>query len=271
MADHAALRARARAAWAAGDWDRFARMLAPIGAAVLERSALERGMDVLDVGTGSGGTIAIPAARRGARVVGADITPELLGHARRRAEEAGVEVRWVEADALALPFADASFDRVISTFGAMFAPDHRRVAAELVRVCRPGGRILMTTWADDGFAGELFKLSGSFVPPPAGAETPAQWGGDAHVEASFAGTGVRPAVSRVTAILEFASVDDAVHSYLEDFGPFVVLRRMLEPEGRWPDFADAFRALVARFDEGGAAGAGIRAEYLLVEAARYCR
>ena len=96
-------------------------------------------MDLLDVGTGSGGNVAIPAALRGATVVGCDVTPELFEHARRRAAAAGVEVEWVEADAQDLPFADASFDRVTSTFGAMFAPDHLRAAAELVRVCRPGG------------------------------------------------------------------------------------------------------------------------------------
>src|SRR5689334_8107048 len=124
MADEEALRQRARATWSAGDWDGFSRMVAPVGAVVLERLAPGPGTDLLDVGTGSGGTIAIPAALRGARVVGADITPELLEHARRRAEAAGVEVEWVEADAQSLPFADASFDLVVSTFGAMFAPSH---------------------------------------------------------------------------------------------------------------------------------------------------
>ena len=112
------------------------------------------------VTVGSGGTIAIPAAQRGAHVVGVDLTPELLEHARRRAAEAGVEIEWVEADAQSLPFADASFDRVLSTFGAMFAPDHARAAAELVRVCRPGGLVAMATWANDGFPGGLFKLTG---------------------------------------------------------------------------------------------------------------
>src|SRR5206468_1222153 len=118
------------------------------------------------VGTGTGGTIAIPAAQRGAKVVGSDVAPELFEHARRRAAEAGVEVEWIEADAQDLPFDDARFDRVTSTFGAMFAPDHARAAAELARVCRPGGRILMTTWVNDGFVGEMFRLAGSFMPPP---------------------------------------------------------------------------------------------------------
>jgi ubiquinone/menaquinone biosynthesis C-methylase UbiE len=123
-------------------------LVEPVGVLVLDRIGVEPGMDLLDVGTGSGGTVAIPAALRGATVVGCDVTPELFEHARRRAAAAGVEVEWVEADAQDLPFGDASFDRVTSTFGAMFAPDHTRAAAELVRVCRPGGRIAMTTWVN---------------------------------------------------------------------------------------------------------------------------
>jgi ubiquinone/menaquinone biosynthesis C-methylase UbiE len=134
-------RARAHATWAAGDWDRFSELIAPVGAVVLDRARIEPGMKVLDVGTGSGGNIAIPAALQGADVVGVDITPELLASARRRAAAAGVEMQWIEADAQVLPFADGSFDRVISTFGAMFAPDHARAAAELVRACARGGRI----------------------------------------------------------------------------------------------------------------------------------
>ena len=161
---------RAREVWAAGDWDVIARHVQPVGARVLERVGLEPGMDLLDVGTGSGKAVAIPAALRGAKVVGSDITPELLARARRHAGEAGVAVEWVEADAQELPFADASFDRVISTFGAMFAPDHRRAAAELVRVCRPGGTIGMATWAIDGFSGRA--LQAEFDVHAAGARRP---------------------------------------------------------------------------------------------------
>ena len=170
-------RSRTRETWAAGDWDGFAKYVAPVGAVALERGLIGPGMRLLDVGTGSGGNVAIPAALAGARVVGADLTPEMFPHARRRAAEAGVEVEWVEADAQEMPFADASFDRVISTFGAMFAPDHARAAAELVRVCAPDGRIVMTTWVNDGFIGEMFKLTGSFMPPaPPGVEPPPLWG-----------------------------------------------------------------------------------------------
>ena len=147
-------RRRARRTWSGGDWDSCASFVAPVGPVVLDRIGVGTGHELLDVGTGNGGSIAIPAALRGARVVGSDITPELFDSARRRAAEAGVDVDWVEADAQDLPFADDRFDRVTSTFGAMFAPDHAKAAAELVRVCKPGGRIGMATWATDGFFGE---------------------------------------------------------------------------------------------------------------------
>jgi 2-polyprenyl-6-hydroxyphenyl methylase/3-demethylubiquinone-9 3-methyltransferase len=221
-------------------------------------------MDVLDVGTGSGGTVAVPAAQRGAKVVGVDVTPELFESARRSAADANVEVEWIEADAQSLPFDDASFDCVISTFGAMFAPDHRLAAAELVRVCRPGGLVAMTTWANDGFAGELFKLSGSFLPPPPGAQTPPLWGIEAHVTETFESVGARPALTRETVVLEWPSREDAVRDYLENFGPFVMARRALEPQDRWSEFQEAFRSLVERFAESDGGMARIGADYLLI-------
>jgi len=259
------LRARARASWAAGDWDGFSALITPVGELVLERAALAPGIRLLDVGTGSGGNVAIPAALRGAQVTGSDITPELFVHARRRAQEAGVEVEWVEADAQELPFADASFERVISTFGAMFAPSHARTAAELVRVCAPGGRIVMTTWVTDGFAGELFKLTGSFMPPPpAGAEPPPLWGVTEHIEETFAKVGARPAIARETVAFDAPSVAAVVARYADDFGPFVVLRGVIEPQGRWQGFLEAFAALVGRFNRAADGSASIGADYLVI-------
>ena len=168
-------------------------MIEPVGSVVLDRIDVRPGLGLLDVGTGTGGNVAIPAALRGASVVGLDIAPELFEHARRRAAEAGVDIEWVEGDAQELLFADESFDRVTSTFGAMFAPDHQRAAAELVHVCRPGGRVAMTTWVADGYAGEIFKLTGSFLPPPpAGVQPPPLWGDERHVEEVFAAAGVSP-------------------------------------------------------------------------------
>jgi SAM-dependent methyltransferase len=263
------LRARARATWAAGDWDSFARLIEPVGALVLERVGAEPGMDLLDVGTGTGGNIAIPAALRGARVVGADVTPELLEGAARRASEAQVEVTWVEADAQGLPFEDARFDRVISTFGAMFAPDHARAAAELVRVCRPRGRIAMATWTDDGFAGELFQLTGRFLPPPPpGVEPPQLWGVDSHIRDVFGAAGVDVEVSREAVDFDFPSVEVAVRHYADDFGPFIMARTILEPQGSWDEFLTAFADLVARFNRADDGTLTIRSDYLLITAER---
>jgi SAM-dependent methyltransferase len=260
----------ARATWAAGNWDGFSRLMRPVGDLVLDRVGIEPGVELLDVGTGTGGTISIPAAQRGARVVGSDVTPELLEHARRRAAEAGdVEVEWVEADAQELPFEDASFDRITSTFGAMFAPDHARAAAELVRVCRPGGRIVMTTWIVDGFTGELFKLAASFMPPaPPGVQGPATWGLEEHISEMFGAAGVTPTITRETVMFDFASVEDAVRRYADDFGPFVMARRALEPQGRWAEFLAAFTDLVRRFNAADDGTALIQADYFVVTVER---
>ncbi len=259
----------AQAVWAAGDWDGFSRLVEPVGELVLDRIGVGQGIDLLDVGTGSGGNVAIPAALRGARVVGADVTPELLVHARRRAAAAGVEVEWVEADAQELPFGDASFDRVVSTFAAMFAPDHRRAAAELVRVCRPGGRIAMTTWVNDGFAGELFKLSGSFMPPPPpGVQPPPLWGVEEHVEETFAAAGATPTIERESVDFDFASVEDAVRRYADDFGPFVIAKKALEPQGRWEELRAAFAELVNRFNLASDGTAKVRSDYFVIRVER---
>jgi len=262
-------RERARATWAAGDWDSFSGLITPVGELVLERIKIAPGMQLLDVGTGSGGNVAIPAAQQGANVVGVDITPELLEHARRRAAEARVEVEWVEGDAQELPVADASFDRVTSTFGAMFAPDHARAAAELVRVCKPGGQIAMTTWVTDGFAGELFKLTGAFLPPaPPGVQSPPLWGKEAHVNEVFDAAGASATISRESVDFTFPSLEVAVQCYADEFGPFVAARTMLEPQGRWQEFLDAFAALLESFNDATDGSVSASSGYLLITVAR---
>ena len=230
---------------------------------MLERIALEPGMDLLDVGTGSGSTVAIPAASRGAKVVGSDVTPELFEHARRRAALAGVEVEWVEADAQDLPFPDASFDRVTSTFGAMFAPDHRRAAAELVRVCRPDGLVAMSTWSFEGFAAELFQLAGAFMPPPPeGFQPPLLWGDAEHVQEMFAAAGASADISRETVVFEWPTAAAAAQHYLDKFPPIVTLRGVLEPQGRWTEYSEAFTRVVERLT-GGSEPARLSSVWLL--------
>jgi SAM-dependent methyltransferase len=225
----------ARATWAAGDYPAIAQMqLWPIGERVVRRVGIMPGEDVLDVACGTGNA-AIRAAQAGGRVVGVDLTPELLAEGRRLATEAGVEVEFVEGDAEALPIPDASFDVVVSVFGAMFAPRHRVTAAELARVLRPGGRLCVTGWAPDGEIGKLFRmLGGHLPPPPAIAEPPLLWGTEEHVRALFEGAGVELQFERGFAEpAEFDSVEEEVAFSVANFGPLVMARRMLEPQGRW--------------------------------------
>lgn len=238
------LRARNRAVWEAGEWDQVAEMIAEVGPRLLDRVGVGEGMDVLDVGTGSGGTVAVPAALRGARVVGSDLTSEHFEVARRRASEAGVEVEWVEADAEQLPFEDGRFDRVFSTFGHMFAPRHSVAAAELARVCRSGGGVATCTWRPEGFVGEMFKTVGRYMPPPPEfAEPPILWGEEGHVREMFEPNGLALEFEREVVIFEKPSVEEFMTFYEQKFGPMVMAKAALGD--RWPEL----RADLVSLDE----------------------
>jgi SAM-dependent methyltransferase len=253
---------RSRATWAAGAWDEVSNLIADVGPRLLDRVGIEPGMDVLDVGTGSGGTVAIPAAQRGARVVGSDLTPELFGDARRRAVEAGVEVQWVEADAEQLPFDDESFDRVLSTFGHMFAPRHERAAAELARVCRPGGVVGVCTWTPEGLTGQFFAAVGRHVPPPPDfAQPPILWGREDHVRELLEPHGLELEFQREVVVFTKSSADELATFYETKFGPVVMAKAALG-DG-WP----ALRSdMVEVFEQANTATDGtfrIEAEYLV--------
>ena len=233
---------RARATWDAGDFPAVAVLIASSGELAADRAGLSEGDDVLDVACGSGNAT-IPAARTGATVTGLDLTPSLLDAGRRNAAEAGVEIEWVEGDAEQLPFEDASFDAVISVFGVMFAPDHRRTAAEVARVLRPGGRMVLCNWTPDGEVGRFFKLVSSHMPPPPeGFQSPVLWGTEDHVSSLFEGTGVDPGFDRAEVEWHFDSVDDATGFYTSKFGPMIMARKALEPEGKWEAVVDDLRA-----------------------------
>lgn len=184
-----ALKVRLKATWMAGDYGHFAKYLEPGALEILGRIAIEPGMRVLDVATGAG-QFAIPAARAGARVTGIDIAANSIAQARARALAEGLEVQFDEGDAEALPYEDASFDLVVSLIGAMFAPQPDRVAAELLRVVRPGGRIVLANWTAEGFVGQMFKTIGQHVPPPAIMPSPVKWGNEAVVRQRL-GAGVK--------------------------------------------------------------------------------
>ncbi len=192
--DLRAIKARQQAAWSTGDYSVVGTGIPIVPELLCESIDLRAGERVLDVATGHGNA-ALAAARRYARVSGVDYVPALLDRARERAQAERLAVEWLHGDAEELPFPDASFDVVLSTFGAMFAPDQERVARELVRVCRPGGRIGMANWTPDSFVGEMFRIASRFVAPPAGLKPPASWGDEQHVRALFGAdvAGVRSA------------------------------------------------------------------------------
>ena len=181
----AALKTKLRATWIAGDFGEIARYYASQAAEFVERLELKPGMKVLDVACGTGNT-ALPEARAGAVVTGVDIAPNLVEQARENARREGLNATFDEGDAEALPYQDASFDAVVTMFGAMFAPRPELVAAELKRVCRPGGFIAMANWTPGGFIGQMFKTAASHFPLPPGMASPVLWGVEEKVRERFA-------------------------------------------------------------------------------------
>lgn len=179
-----ALKTRLKATWMSGDYGHFATYLEAGALEFLSRIPIEPGMRILDVACGAG-QISIPAARAGAKVTGVDIAPNLIEQARARAQAENLDARFDEGDAEMLPYEDSSFDLVISLIGAMFAPRPERVAAELKRVCRPGGKIIMGNWTPGGFVGQMFKAHGRYVPPPTIMPPPVSWGDEETVRERF--------------------------------------------------------------------------------------
>ena len=178
------LKTKLKATWVSGDFARIAESFTGGAAEFVERLNLKPGMNVLDVACGSGNQ-SIPAARTGAKVTGIDIAPNLVEQARNWAAKEGLEIKFDEGDAENLPYAAGSFDVVMTMFGAMFAPRPDLVAAELIRVCRPGGVIAMGNWTPTGFIGQMFKIVGSHVKPPANMPSPLLWGDEKTVRERF--------------------------------------------------------------------------------------
>jgi SAM-dependent methyltransferase len=260
--DVADLKQRNRALWASGHWDAVASVIEALGPRLLDRVGVEPGIELLDVGTGSGGTIAIPAARRGAVVTGVDLTPELFEDARRRAADAGVEVDWVEGDAEALPFEDGRFDLVVSTFGHMFAPRHARAGAELARVCRPGGTVATTTWTPEGMVGTVLRTLAARLPaPPAFADSPVLWGREEHVRAMLEPHGLELDFDHDAARFEYGDLDGFLTFYADNFGPLVTARAVLGES--WPALRTELRAVFEERNQARDGSLRIDSEYLV--------
>ena len=182
--DIAALKTRLRATWIAGDFGEIARFYTRDAEDFINRLNLKPGMTVLDVACGTG-NLALPAARAGAEVTGIDIAPNLVEQARENAQREGLKVQFEEGDAEAMPYGFAEFDAVVTMFGAMFTPRPEAVAAEMTRVCRPGGLIAMANWTPAGFIGQMFKTMSGHVTPPAGMPSPLMWGVEENVRQRF--------------------------------------------------------------------------------------
>jgi SAM-dependent methyltransferase len=182
--DYAAIKQRQQATWASGDYAVIGTTLQIVGETLAEAADLRADERVLDVAAGNGNA-SLAAARRHARVTASDYVGALLDKAAARAQAESLDIELRVADAEALPFDDASFDVVVSTFGVMFTPDHQRAADEMLRVLRPGGRIAMANWTPSGFIGQLFKVIGAHLPPPAGVMPPPLWGTETHLDTLF--------------------------------------------------------------------------------------
>lgn len=208
-----ALKARLKTVWSSGDYGVFAKYLEPGALEFYGRLGIAPGTTLLDIGCGAG-QIAIPAAKAGVHVTGLDLAPNLVEQARQRAKAEGVVALFDEGDAEALPYNAGRFDVVLSLIGAMFAPQPEKVAAELIRVCRPGGRIVMANWTPEGFIGQMFKVIGRHVPPPAIMPSPLKWGTEESVRQRL-GSGVKDL--RLTKRLYFIEYPFAPAAVVEFF------------------------------------------------------
>jgi ubiquinone/menaquinone biosynthesis C-methylase UbiE len=260
--DLAALKKRQHAAWASGDYAVIGTRLQIVGEDLCEALDLRGGEKVLDVAAGNGNA-SLAAARRWCEVTATDYVPELLERARGRAVADGLDLEFQEADAEALPFDDASFDVVLSTFGVMFTPDQERAAAEMLRVCRSGGRIGLANWTPEGFIGQLFKTVGRFVPPAPGARSPALWGTRARLEELFGHAAADIKATPRQYVFRFRSPQHWIDVFRTYYGPVLKTFAALDPTAR-TSFEGELRQLIARFNRAHDGTAAIAGEYLEV-------
>jgi ubiquinone/menaquinone biosynthesis C-methylase UbiE len=256
----AAIKARQHAAWSSGDYALIGTTLQIVGENLCEALDLRAGERVLDVAAGNGNA-SLAAARRWCAVTATDYVPELLERARERARAERLDVAFREADAECLDFPDGAFDVVVSTFGVMFTPDQARAAAELWRVCRPGGRIGLANWTPDGFIGALFRTIGRHLPPPAGVPSPALWGVPAHLATLFPQPTATIAATPRHFVFRYRTPDHWLDVFRTWYGPVLKAFSALDRDGR-----DALEkhllALVGRFNRATDGTMVVPSEYL---------
>jgi ubiquinone/menaquinone biosynthesis C-methylase UbiE len=218
--DLKALKVRQQGAWSSGDYAIVGTTLQIVGEQLCEALDIRAGQKVLDVAAGNGNAT-LAAARRWCDVVSTDYVPSLLARGRNRAAAEGLSIRFEEADAEALSFADASFDAVVSTFGVMFTPDQDKAAAELLRVCRSGGKIGLANWTPEGFIGQVFKTLGKHLPPPAGAKSPALWGTEARINEMFGPSAASIKAERRNFTFRYRSAEHFLDVFKNYYGPML--------------------------------------------------
>ncbi len=258
--DFTAIKQRQQATWAAGDYAVVGTTLQLVGERLCDAIDIRAGERVLDVAAGNGNA-SLAAARQFADVTSTDYVGALLERARERASAERLDITFQEADAEALPFADASFDAVLSTFGVMFTPNQEKSAAELARVCRKGGRIGLANWTPDGFIGQLFRTIGKHVPPAPGVRSPALWGTQSHLAELFSGQNVR--ATKQIFNFRYKSADHWLSIFKTYYGPTNRAFAALDGGGQAALQSDLVD-LLARMNRGGTETLIVPSEYLEV-------
>jgi len=260
--DLGAIKARQQGAWSSGDYAVIGTTLQIVGEDLCEALDLRSNQRVLDVAAGNGNA-SLAAARRWCDVVATDYVPALLDRARERAEADRLDIEFREADAEALPFADGSFDVVVSTFGVMFTPDQDRAAAELVRVCKNGGKIGLANWTPEGFIGELFKTIGKHVAPPTGARSPALWGTRPRLAELFESHAASIQSASRHFVFRYRSPEHWLETFKTYYGPVLRTFAALAPPAQLQLQHDLM-SLIGRFNRSGDGSMVVPSEYLEV-------
>jgi SAM-dependent methyltransferase len=258
--DFAAIKQRQQSTWASGDFAVVGTTLQIVGESLAEAVDVRADERVLDVAAGNGNAT-LAAARRFARVTSTDYVPALLERGRARAQAEALPVQFEVADVENLPYADGSFDVVLSTYGAMFAPDHARTAHEMFRVLRRGGRLGMANWTPAGFIGRLFKVIGAHLPPPAGLQSPALWGTETHLAALFGDDAAQIRCERRHFNFRYRSAAHWVQVFRDFYGPTHKAFAALDTAGA-KSLEQALTSLLAEFNTAGAASLVVPGEYL---------
>jgi ubiquinone/menaquinone biosynthesis C-methylase UbiE len=258
----AALKSRQQVAWSSGNYAVVGTTLQIVGEQLCEAMDLRAGSKVLDVAAGNG-MVSLAAARRWCDVTSTDYVPALLESGRARATANGLSIKFMEADAESLPFDDASFDAVVSTFGVMFAPNQAQAASEMMRVCKRGGRIGLANWTPDGFIGQVFKTLGKYLPPPAGAKSPALWGTRAALNEMFGSQASSIKAEPRFFNFRYKSAEHFLDVFKTYYGPVLKAFAALDAAAQ-QDLHNDLYALIVRMNKSGDATMVVPSEYLEV-------